>query len=342
MNQGNNSFASIVGEFGLYLQEMVGIKAPPHLLGLRRFMLNAYNKSGQFKTIRASIYSDKDKNTGNVLSPAFTLVGESSPERFYEGLNEELMMEGLLPRFTVIEYAGKRVPLNENFLNVAVPTQLIDKLTAICAYSLSLNTQNKIVNITTSERAKELLKKFDKYCDDKINTADKEVTRVIWTRAHVKAMKLAGLIAVGNDPYNPVIDERAAMWAINLVHDNSIDFAVKFENGDVGKHSSESKQHQELSRIANDYLVEEWEKIEKYKAGSKELHAMKVIPYSYLYKRAARVGIFKSSIAGITKAIKETIKSMCERGILIELDKSSTLKKFGTAGLCYVLADNSQ
>jgi hypothetical protein len=49
-----------------------------------------------------------------LLSPAFSILGESTPERFYGALNEDMISEGLLPRFLLIEYKGNRPPLNEH------------------------------------------------------------------------------------------------------------------------------------------------------------------------------------------------------------------------------------
>lgn len=53
----SNSFVSLLGEFGLYLQAMCSIKAPPHLVNLRRLILDLYNKSGNNKVLRSSIYT---------------------------------------------------------------------------------------------------------------------------------------------------------------------------------------------------------------------------------------------------------------------------------------------
>jgi hypothetical protein len=36
------------------------------------------------------------------------MIGETTPERFYEVLDESMVAEGLLPRFLTIEYKGKR------------------------------------------------------------------------------------------------------------------------------------------------------------------------------------------------------------------------------------------
>ncbi|WBF76965.1 hypothetical protein PSV3_00263 [Septimatrevirus PSV33] len=148
MSRGPTSFVSLVGEFGIYLQQMASVNAPPHLIGLRRFLLDAYNKSGEGKVLRPSIYSDKDKNTAAVLAPSFTLLGESTPEKFYEGLHEGLISEGLLPRFTMIEYHGERPALNPGHLSAQPSFELIDRLSTLCAHALMLNSQHKAIQRT--------------------------------------------------------------------------------------------------------------------------------------------------------------------------------------------------
>ena len=202
MAGGKTSFVSMVGEFGIYLQQMVGPKAPPHLIGLRRFLLDVYNKSGEGKVLRPSIYSDKEKNTSAVIAPAFTLLGESTPEKFYEGLHEGLISEGLLPRFTTIEYHGDRPPLNTSHIYAQPSFELIDRLSTVCAHSLMLNSQHKAVHVQFTPEAKAMFDEFDRHCDLNINGSDKEVRRHLWNRAHIKAMKLAALVAGGCNPYH--------------------------------------------------------------------------------------------------------------------------------------------
>lgn len=151
------SFVSLVGEFGLKLKQICEPRAPSHEAGLKRTLLDLYNKSGEGKIVRPTIYSDKDKNTTSVIAPAFTLLGESSPERFYECLNESMISEGLLPRFTTIEYTGDRPKLNKQHKNVQPSFELVEQMTNICAHSIMLNDQNKAIHVRQNQDAEKYL-----------------------------------------------------------------------------------------------------------------------------------------------------------------------------------------
>jgi len=63
MAKGPKSFVSVVGEFGLYLQQLGAENAAPHMKELRKLFLDLYNKSGQGSIMRQSVYADSDKNT---------------------------------------------------------------------------------------------------------------------------------------------------------------------------------------------------------------------------------------------------------------------------------------
>ena len=124
-------FVSIVGEFGLRMQQLCSPRASSAEIQLRRIMLDLYNKSGSNSVLKPTIYADKDKNTALVQSPAFSMLGESTPERFFEIVDDGMISEGLLPRFTLIEYKGKRPPLNENHIFVNPSVSICDKLLSL-------------------------------------------------------------------------------------------------------------------------------------------------------------------------------------------------------------------
>ena len=48
-------------------------------------------------------------------------------------------------------------------------------------------------NIAASPEAQKLIEEFDLFCDTQINGTSEDAIRDLWTRAHVKALKLAGL-----------------------------------------------------------------------------------------------------------------------------------------------------
>ncbi|YP_001293443.1 DNA primase [Pseudomonas phage 73] len=339
MSRGPTSFVSLVGEFGIYLQQMASVNAPPHLIGLRRFLLDAYNKSGEGKVLRPSIYSDKDKNTAAVLAPSFTLLGESTPEKFYEGLHEGLISEGLLPRFTMIEYHGERPALNPGHLSAQPSFELIDRLSTLCAHALMLNSQHKAIHVQTDATARELFQQFDAHCDANINTSDREVRRHLWNRAHVKALKLAGIIAVGRNPYDPTITADVASWAINLVVADVRNLLARFDAGEIGIDNDETKQLAKVIATVKDFVVSPWPDVAKYAGeGMSNLHSNRIVPYSYVQRRLAAVAVFRKDRIGASGAIKRALKTLCERGDLQEVSRATLAKDYGTSAVAYMVA----
>jgi hypothetical protein len=339
MDNGRKSFVSIIGEFGNRLQEMSGKKAPEHMKSLLTFLTDIFNKSGENNVLRPSIYSDKTKNTKEIYSPAVSLIGEGTPERFYNNLSEDMISCGLLPRFTIIEYCGERKPFNKYHNNVYPTFDLIEKLGGLCAHCLNLNSQNKIIKISLSNEAETLLDAFNNKCDGLINDSSFEVKRNLWNRAHIKALKLAGMIAVGINPYNPIVDEQSAQWAINLVTADVKNVISKFDNGEVGNEFSENTQDNQLMRVIKGYVLSKWSELEKYKTGNSRLHQERIIPYSFLHKRLNRIACFKKDKTGATNAIKKAIVTLIEKGDLQEVPTTTLVKTYNVHGKYYMISN---
>lgn len=339
MSKGPNSFVSLVGEFGIYLQQMANVNAPPHLVGLRRFLLDAYNKSGEGKILRPSIYSDREKNTSAVLAPAFTMLGESTPEKFYEGLHEGLIAEGLLPRFTMIEYHGERPPLNPGHIYAQPSFELIDRLSTMCAHALMLNSQHKAIHVQFSPEAKALFDEFDRHCDMNINSSEREIRRHLWNRAHIKAMKLAGLVAVGCNPYDPLVNSDVAQWATDIVVADVRNLLDRFQAGEIGVDNDETKQLARVAATVKEFVVSPWPEVEKYASNVGHLHSARIVPYSFIQRKLVSVAVFRKDRIGSTGAIKRALKTLTERGDLQEVSRATLAKDYGTSALCYMISN---
>lgn len=340
LSKTSQCFVSILGEFGLRLQAMSSQNANGAEIGLRRMLLDLYNKSGHGQTVRSSIYADREKNTDSVLNPAFSILGESTPERFYGALNEEMISEGLLPRFMLIEYNGIRPKLNKNHLNVIAPFTLIDKLASLAANAEIIMHAKKVINVEMSLEALKISDEFDEYSDAQINGTNKEVLRQLWNRAHMKVLKMSGLIAVGVNMNEPVVQPEYVNWAIDMVQSDIKALSTKFEMGEIGSHSSENKQVTELLRLINEYINAPWEKIEKY-SNSKNLYDARVIPYSYISRRAMSLSAFKADKMGATNSIKRTLAILIDSDKLREVGKLDLTAKYGTTQRCFVISDMS-
>lgn len=332
------SFVSLVGEFGMYFKALCAEHAPPHLVGLRRAMLDLFNKSGEGSVLRQTIYSDKEKNTNSLLAPAFSMIGESVPETFYNILNEDMISSGLLPRFSMIEYNGERPPLNEGHMLARPSFQLIQQLGELCAFSLQLNSQSKAVQVALAPDAKALFDSFNVHCDSNINSAEREIRRHLWNRAHIKALKLAAVIAVGCDPYHPTINSEHASWAINLVVADVRNLLSKFDAGEIGIDGDETKQLQTIINTVRSYITEPFSEVSKYVPNMGNLHSERIIPYAYMQRKLAQVAIFRKDKMGSSYAIKRALKTLVERGDICEVSRSTMSQQYKTNALAYMIA----
>ena len=340
----SQSFVSLLGEFGLRLQQLSSPHANGAEVSLRRMILDLYNKSGASRNLAASAYAKREDSTASIPSPAVSFIGESTPERFYGILNEDMIAEGLLPRFLLIEYKGNRPPLNEHHTQVVPSFSLIEKLAALVAQCETINHSNprRVINVQSTPDATNMLHAFDKYADNRINNSSKDVIRQLWNRAHIKVLKLSATIAVGENMLEPIISAQAMEWAANLVQADIAALTERFEAGEIGGNSFEIKQGQEILRVIKDYITSPYDRVEKYlQFKSQPMHNDKVIPYSYLNKRLVAAAAFRNDRAGATIAMKRAIQNLIDADRMKELGKVWTNDKYGTSQRCFALADLS-
>lgn len=331
-------FVSIVGEFGLALQQMCSVSASNSQVTLRKNLLALYNKSGASDVLQPMIYSDKEKNTHPIKSPAFSLLGESTPETFYESLDEGMIASGLFPRFTCIEYLGERPESNENH-NLAMPSQeLINNVGALAAHCLVMAQHNRNIDVELDMEAKRFAKDFDKECDAKINSSENEVSRQLWNRGHIKALKLAALIAIGKNPFTPVIDLGCIKWAVMLVERDIKNILEKFNIGKVGRDTNELHQQNELLRMISDYIRRPFVGLEKYRV-LQQMHADRVITMGYLQRRLLLNTAFKNDRVGATNALKRTVESLVQDGVLRLMRETDTYARYQCTMKCFIVAD---
>lgn len=208
-------FMSVLGEFGHRLQAMAHPRANSAEKTLMAAMLDIFGKSGWGQMLRPSVYSDKEKNTALVHAPAMTILGEAEPEGFFASLDENTISSGFLPRFLVIEYRGERPRRNRNAW-AAPPADLVTKVSDLCTNVLSMEQGATCAVVGIEVDALRMLDKFDEFADEQMRGSSL-VTQLLWNRGHLKALRLAALVAVGVNPYAPTVTQDIALWAIDMV-----------------------------------------------------------------------------------------------------------------------------
>lgn len=329
----------ILGEFGLSLQQMAAPNANAHLLGLQKTLLEIYSRSGKGATFDPMAYSDKANNTATIASPSLTIIAESVPGRFYEMLDEAMISSGLLPRFMIYEYLGNREYFREGSEHVQPSFSLVQKLSDLLAQCLSLGNNGNVHNVPMTAEARDKLKEFDRWTTDEMNRDKTNLTDELWNRAHLKAMKLAAVIAVGQNYLNPIITLDEALYAMNEVVKQTKRLLNKFEDGETGNAASnaETKQRQELYKAVGRYMSYPQEKaIGKY-GGSKEMHDAGVILDSHIQKRVISMAAFRLDKFGASNAIKRALAYMLQSDEMRELSQAQTFERFGTKAKAYIV-----
>ncbi len=326
---------SIVGEIGLHFQQLTHKYASKDDLAVRRVLLDLYTRSGEGESLLTHIYANKEKNTKNIASPAFTMVGESTPETFYSAIDETVIADGLLPRFTLVEYRGERPERNLGHEYAQLPDAALNKLREITVHCLKLTQQCTVVKVTCTEDAKKILDDFDLYCDRRIRESPEDVTKHLYTRAHLKVLRLAALASVGVNYMSPIITKIEAEWALNLIKNTTEDLSGKFKKGVCGN-NIQLKQDEILTQTVFNFVKQDFSHFSSY--GVRRLmHDSHIIPYSYLQRRLVGMADFRNDPAGSTKAIQRSLETLQMSGVISVVNAKQIEDTFKYSGKAYKL-----
>lgn len=339
LSRKSSCFVSIVGEFGLKMQQLSSQRANPAEMMLKRVLLDLYNKSGATDTLQPAVYSQKEDNTDLIYAPAVSLLGESTPETFFAAVDEMMISDGLLPRFTFVEYRGNRPAYNKTHASTFPTPQLVADIATLAAIALKAGQEQTLTHVKATPEADELLEQINLNADAMINSMSlSDVNRHLWNRAHMKTMKLAALVAVGVNPMYPVMTLEHVKWARAIVERDITKLQIRFESGEIGGGSEDSKQASEVKRVICEHIKNDAVSAVKYGSTS-EMHRDKVVPYGYINKRLTAVAAFRRDKSGATISIKRAIQTLIDSGMIAEVGRTDMQTKYGTAQKAYSVLD---
>lgn len=328
---GKPCFVSVLGEIGLTLQQICDPQAPGPLVMLKRVLLDIYAKSGFTKVLRSSVYSDSDKNTRIVQAPNVTILGESTPETFFSGLDPSNISEGLIPRFTIIEYLGQRPPKNPNAFHPPGP-ELVQSFGELVTVAVNTAQNHTCCPVSISPEAEAIFERLNEEADKHINATLVDVEMELWNRAHLKAMKLAALVAVGINMHAPSVTASVADWACALTRREIGDMMGRFKSGDVG--TGEAKQEWEIRRLFAHFqeLNPTQRKAHRCPEG---LMQSQVCPAGFLTVYTRRLACFKNDRKGATRALADCLADMVKREVLEMVPLQQLQSEFGMKTAIY-------
>lgn len=163
----NPCFVNVAGEFGHKFAAMADNPDAP-MQSLRRAMTNLYSKSGPNSTAGGIAYSNQEHNIASVTGVAFSMIGETTPSKFYNAITKDMMEDGFMSRFTMVEYLGDRPDKNAEPRLEPWP-ELAELLVQLTTHSITLRQRSQQQPVGRDADAAGLLDAFEAECDACVN-----------------------------------------------------------------------------------------------------------------------------------------------------------------------------
>jgi hypothetical protein len=329
------SFVNVVGEIGHKFQAMAEGKDPA-MKTLRRTMTNLYSKSGPDGMAGGIAYSNQENSVSAAFSIAYSVMGETTPARFYESITNDVLADGFLSRFSVIEYDGDRPHRNPNPLE-RPSDALVQRLANLIQQAHLLMEKDVAQPVARTPEATALMDAFDLECDSRIREAgDDEAQRQMWNRAHLKTLRIAGLLAVADNYLNPTISAHHAAWAMDLTRRDIQVFSKRLQSGEIGEGSDDGRERKLLG-LCREYLAMRPDEVPGYAKPFEELRKRGFVTRKYLQIRTQRLAAFEKHPRGHKIALDSALQTAVDNGHLMLRDKLKMVEDFNFHGRVYAV-----
>lgn len=324
-------FLYLQGEFGKKLKRMASPTDAP-MQSFRNIMLMAYGK----RFLEGKEYSNPENSLNGVDWPALSFVGETTPSTFLECLNPDMMADGFMSRFLVVSYGGGR-PLPNPDREAALTPEDAALWTALIDHTVPYQGPFFVppaIEVQPDPDALTMLHDFDMDCIARLNATDDETERQVWSRAHIKVLKIAALLAVADHYLTPLVTVAHVRWAIDLVQRDVETFQSSKRDGDIG--IDDDARERKLISFLRDYITKPVPA--SYKVPPK-MQADGIVPRTYLQMRSASLPAFRNHKPGASRALDDAIRSLIANGKLMEVKHDKVVEGYGFFGKSYRVLD---
>jgi len=296
-----------------------------NIQGLMSVILDLHSKAGPNSLSNSIIYSDATKNVFSIKSPAFSILGDTTPEVF-ESVNSFLLNNGFISRFNIFEYKGLRGRMNET-VDYRVDSGFIDYLIMLARISDLIATQKKEPIAAKLDLEADIqYHNFYEYCHSNYNkavqTRGEDIEHHMWSRSLNRINVLATLAAILDAPpptpqglvTPPVVTKAHWDYFERMIMNDINNFKTRQEAGDIG--TGDSVQTKKIEKLIDDYLYRQLPESYKVKP---ELQAAGKIQYSFLRQRMQHIPAFKTDGNFDDRKLKASIQTLIQMGRLKEI-----------------------
>jgi hypothetical protein len=209
------------------------------------------------------------------------------------------------------------------------------KLLKAVEVSIYMSRNNSFCHIQMTEAARKLTREFELLMVRRMNDIGGETASVaLLNRAHLKVLRLAGLVACLANPMKPQVTETHAKWAIDFVETDLAYMGSRFETGDVGE--GDSKQLSVLRERLKAFVGAnpptknpKW--IEMLRKG--------VVPYSLISQVLLSKSCFTTDRRGANSALAICLKELVSCGEIREIPTQQVSDQFGTSSRAFLVVE---
>lgn len=230
------SMLSIQPEFGIEMQRL----NDPYASGSMKALRSAYLKLAGSHTLGKEIWADLDKTIESREGVAFTLLGESVPQKIFETLSIDDIGDGFLGRLLLIECPVTRDIFQSSAWAVEPDPTLVEHIIKIGGFAAEQARLKQPISVNWQPEAFKIADAHRGQWRAKHSGAGVAAYNVIWARAYAMVCRLSSLIAVGRNHTNPVIEIQDVEWSADVVQRGIGAIVKRFEGGEIG-HGADEK-----------------------------------------------------------------------------------------------------
>ncbi|CAM3127825.1 hypothetical protein PANO111632_04680 [Paracoccus nototheniae] len=320
--KGNPATISMQGEGEYLLRGLTSPKASQNDKELLRSLLDLYHKSGFGQTFTGYRKADLAGSVAHIHSPNFTLLTEGTFGLVDALLDGDSIRKGLGPRCSVVISKAERPEMNDTCSSATPDAALVEHLAGVLSWVMSMSSPLQVLNTSFEIEAAALHKDFDRETTWLINNSANIIESELWNRSHLKAMKLAALVASGVNHYSPTITADQMNWAINAERYSTNQLLREISSGEVGEVTEDVR----LSRVikaCTEYVTER--DATKFPHGYRvdhDLHQKMIITFAYLNNKLGNTKPFRrDGHKQPSQIIRDCLKLLVDKGDLEYLPK---------------------
>jgi hypothetical protein len=209
-----------VDEVAHLVEALNGSKKPPYLIELSSMFLRLFSASAGIFNPRVKAASGDDTPRPHVPHPCVNLLGFATPEKLGEAVDVMNIAEGLIGRLLVV--FGRPGVAPRRSKKLALPASVTDRGQEIQRAILVGRFDDDGIEIGVEPDADARLDEQMGEFDNKMTTTSSPFAKALLARSFEKCERIAGVLAVWDNPVKPHITLEHVTWAERFVRASDI------------------------------------------------------------------------------------------------------------------------